>query len=265
MAVIVVGQILRAPWPIVAALAVHLLVAVVCAGALVAVDGTPILGVHPALKPLKFAVSIATLLASVAWILAVLEVDARIKLAIAALLASTMVTEMAVIAVQALRGVPSHFNAGSRLDAAMWHVMLGAILLALVALVLLIGVATLRPWKADPAIVLAGRAALWLLLLSAVSGFAMGGRLAHSVGGKDGEPGLPIANWSRSHGDLRVSHFFTLHGLQVLPAIAWLVTRLGLGDRAARIVVALAIAAWLGLSVFTLGQAFAGRPFLRQP
>lgn len=259
----VVGQIARAPWPIVAALGLHLLVALVCACAMISVEAAPILGLHPAVKPLKFAVSIAILLASVAWILVVLETDARLKLVLASLIASTMVVEMIAIAVQALRGVPSHFGTSGRLDAAIWSTMLLAIVIATVALLVLIGVATVRPWKADPAIVLAGRAGLWILLLAVVSGFAMGGRLAHSVGGHDGGPGYPISNWSRVHGDLRVSHFFALHALQVLPLTAWVVSRLGLGDRGARVVVVVATACWLGLSLFTLGQALAGRPLLR--
>jgi hypothetical protein len=41
-----------------------------------------------------------------------------------------------------------------------------------------------RPLSAPSA--MAWRAALWLFLLAAVSGFAMGSRLRHSVGGDDG-------------------------------------------------------------------------------
>ena len=42
----------------------------------------------------------------------------------------------------------------------------------------------------------------------------------HTIGAPDGTPGLPLVNWSRTHGDLRIPHFFGLHGLQAIPLLA---------------------------------------------
>jgi hypothetical protein len=148
----------------------------------------------------------------------------------------------------------------------MW--MMGAIVIATVAMAVVAWLASARPLRAggqdvEPSMALAWRLALWLFLLAAVSGFSMGGRLQHTVGGADGSAGLPLLNWSRTLGDLRVSHFFAMHALQGLPMFAWMLSRTSLSSESRVISVATAAAAIGALSVATLLQAWAGRPFLR--
>lgn len=220
----------------------------------------PILGVHPALKPFKFAVSIALLLGSLAWVLPRVDVDSPVRETLAWVLLGTLVVEMAIIVSQAWRGTTSHFNLRTPLDAALWRAMQAAIVLATVGLVALAIWATRRPLVGvDEVLQFAWRAGLWLTLLAAVSGFRMGGALSHSVGGPDGSAGFWLVNWSRSLGDLRVSHFISLHALQVVPLVAW-AAALVLPTPAQWATVVSASGLTLALCVGTLVQALVGRP-----
>ena len=83
---------------------------------------------------------------------------------------------------------------------------------------------------------------------------------AHTVGAPDGGPGMPGTGWSREHGDLRVPHFIGLHGVQILPGIAWLITGLSAARR--RRLVLLAGVSYGTLFLVLLAQALAGQPVL---
>src|SRR2546421_2322162 len=47
----------------------------------------------------------------------------------------------------------------------------------------------------------------------------------HTVGAVDGGAGIVGVGWSTEHGDLRIPHFFGLHGLQIIPLFGWLLLR----------------------------------------
>lgn len=203
---------------------VHATTALFCFGALF-IESAPILGVHPALKPLKFAVSIAIFLGTLGILLPSISVTQSTRDFFAWLFLGTMVLEMIPILVQPLRGTTSHFNTNGGLNFFLWQLMAGAIVVATLGMLALAWLATVRPLvdglgPLHPWLSFAWRVSLWMFLIAAVSGFAMGARLSHSVGGVDGGAGLPFVNWSITHGDLRVPHFFALHALQILPLFA---------------------------------------------
>ena len=197
------------------------------------VPSEPILGLHPALKPWKLAVSIALFLGTLAVLFPLLTVDDGVRSVLSAVLLVTMVLEMAPIVIQAARGTTSHFNVDGLLNTLLWRLMQGSIVIATVALVWVAGLMSTRPLATDAFFAFAWRAGVWISLFGAVSGFSMGGSGAHSVGGVDGGPGLALVNWSTKHGDLRVSHFVSLHAAQSVPLAAWGLSRL-LGEAPAR-------------------------------
>ncbi len=235
--------------------------AAVAVGAAIAlrIDAAPILGVHPAAKPLKFAVSIALLLATLALVIPRLGTSASMRAGLGWAFSITMIVEMVVIVGQALRGTTSHFNTRTPLDSAGWGAMFVAIFAATVAFAITAWIAIARPLAMPILVATAVRVGLGLIIVAAVTGFAMGGRMRHTVGGADGGLGAPLTNWSREHGDLRIPHFFSLHGLQALPLVALVLPRLTARPELQWLGLGLAMFAWVGVCLVTLVAAFGGR------
>jgi hypothetical protein len=82
----------------------------------------------------------------------------------------------------------------------------------------------------------------------------MGARMSHTIGGADGDAGLPILNWSRKYGDPRIAHFIGMHALQVLPLASYYLIK----DVKAIIVLSFIYGL---LALITLVQALQGKPF----
>ena len=237
------------------------------------IDHRQVTGAPVWLKPAKFGVSVAMMAPALAWILDQLPRDRRLRRA-GTVISLVAGLELALITVQAIRGVPSHFNYASRFDGALFTTM-GIAITGLWVGELFIAVRAFRHHFATPARTWGIRLGLVGALLGGAVGFVMprptpsqlasmrAGQPtpivgAHAVGVPDGGPGLPIARWSTVGGDLRVPHFFGLHALQILPLAAWLLER---RRRGARLVVALG-AGWIGLVVATFVQAERGQSLL---
>jgi hypothetical protein len=204
-----------------------------------AVDPGIITGVSAWLKPAKFAVSTAIFSTTILWICGYLTVMPRFTSTFGWILAIALVLEVVIIDVQAARGTTSHFNIATPVDSILFGIMgvaIGVLWLAIIG----VFVVSLRQRFSDPA----WGWSLRLGLLITVLGSASGGLMlrmtpeqaalhqmhqkvnengAHTVGAPDGGPGLPGVGWSTEHGDLRVPHFFGLHGAQIVPFIAWLI------------------------------------------
>jgi hypothetical protein len=107
--------------------------------------------------------------------------------------------------------------------------------------------------------------ALGLLLgwaLGTLTGAYVSAQTGHGVGGTPGDAaGLPIVQWARDGGDLRVAHFFGLHAMQALPLVAWAAAHLRTARTGLHITHASA-AACVALTAFTFIQALRGQPFI---
>jgi NO-binding membrane sensor protein with MHYT domain len=101
------------------------------------------------------------------------------------------------------------------------------------------------------------RLAIIIFVIFSFEGFAMGSRLNHSIGALNDNSNWFIVGWSKTVGDLRVSHFIGMHALQILPLISFYILK----NTKATVVLSLF---YLLLALFTLFQALQGRPLIRQ-
>jgi hypothetical protein len=88
---------------------------------------------------------------------------------------------------------------------------------------------------------------------------------AHTIGARDGGPGLPVVGWSTVAGDLRIGHFVGLHALQALPILAMLLTRFAtrLDDRTKVRLLRVAGFAYIAMTLILTWQALRGQSVVR--
>jgi hypothetical protein len=222
-----------------------------------ALDSRVVLGINPWIKPLKFVISAVIFMATVAWLLK----DAghpRQSAAIGWIVAIAMIVENMLIAMQSIRGIPSHFNTASALNAGIFSIMGLFIVMNTVALAWL-GVLYLAPGKdLSPGYLWGVRFGILIFLLGSAEAGLMLRIARHTVGAADGGPGLPFVNWSTRFGDLRIGHFVGLHALQALPFAGWWIDRFGVSNAPAAVTVA--AIAYAALFMLLTLQALAGKP-----
>lgn len=245
-----------------------LFVALAC---LVPFDAGEIQGIDRWFKPMKFAVSIAIYVWTLAWFLHYLKPSGRRLVGVISwVVAVTMSIEIFFIVIQPARGAISHFNNATPLDAGIFSFMGVAIMinsLAAFCTLILFFISTPR----IPTSYLWGiRLGLLVFLLASAEGGFMVGHgsryVPDNVSLGSPSPGLPFVNWSRREGDLRVAHFVGLHALQVIPLVGFL---LHLYSRKRRLIhpVAWTIAFAVIYAALAAGlfiQAMAERPLLAE-
>jgi hypothetical protein len=228
------------------------------------VDERTILGLDPWLKPAKFAASIAIYLATIAWLLPLLDLGRLARRLVSRSLGAVFALEMILIATQAGRGTTSHFNNATPVDGAVFGAMGAAILYAtLVAAFPAYRFFVERP-DVHPAVLWGIRAGLVVFLFAAAVGGAMVGANAHTIGAPDGGAGLPFVNWSTRAGELRIAHFLGMHALQLFPLAGYALSSPAMARLVARPLVLLGaiVALYSVFNLFVFAEALAGRPLV---
>ncbi len=222
-----------------------------------------LMGVNIWLKPLKFTLSIFIFLLTSAYIIPWLPYTRAKQHLIEGLLIITMVVEIACILYQASRGQQSHFNITDSIGRVLFPLM--GIMISITYFTyawILLDLFRLDT-QLSPAMLWALRISIAIFLFGGISGFMMASGLKHNIGVADGGIGLPFTNWSTVGGDLRVSHFISLHALQMLPLIVLLMSELNISSTITLITV-VGVGILHGVfAIFTLIQAINGHPFIR--
>ena len=217
-------------------------------------SSTEVYGVSAWYKPLKFAFSTLTFSWAMAWYCFYLP-DFNIKLfnwTIILLLGF----EIFYIALQAGRGQLSHYNVSTPVYSALYSLMAFAAS-AVTIYTAYVGFLFFKHSFPELPIyyVWAIRFAIILFVIFSFEGFAMGSRMNHSVGALNDNSNLFIVGWSKTVGDLRVSHFIGMHALQVIPFLSYYVLK------NVKLTIGLSVLYGL-LALATLIQALQGRPLI---
>ena len=221
-------------------------------------DSTEILGVNRWVKPMKFFISTAIFLWTTAVYLYYLTDCKSSGRLISRAMIFIFTLENSIIVLQTLRGIPSHFNVKTPLDAVLYAVMGLAIMLNTLLAIYLLFLYFRAQINLPQSIVWGMRLGLILFLAASFEGGYMAAQIGHSVGVTDGGAGLPVVNWSTRGGDLRVAHFFGMHAFQTVPFFAY---ALGKYKIKSPIVWTFAFAlAYLSIFMFLFIQALHAKP-----
>ena len=242
---------------------IHFAMAAACIIGLM-VDDRTLMGVNVWIKPLKFTISGGIYILTLGFLITLYPFSRRKKNIINNIVSWTLLVEIGIIFYQASRGVLSHYNQSSAFDGILFAWM-GILIGVNVVIMAFFVIETLRLRLKTPRSVQWAILMGWLVVLfGSWVGGQMIGQMSHNVGVADGGAGLPLLNWSTVAGDLRVAHFFGLHGIQIIPLFA-----LGLSKKwkAANreqiitvIIFGLVYASWIAWTFYQAKQAM---PFIR--
>ena len=241
---------------------VHLVLAIVSITSSFMDDRT-LMGVNVWMKPLKFSISVAIYILTVGFLMTLYPFSKKKKNLINNIVCWTLLIELGLIIYQASGGVQSHYNISNPFDGLIFTAM--GILIAINVIIMALFIfETIRLKLKTPKLL------QWAILLGWVIVFFgswVGGQMisemSHNIGVEDGGPGLPLVNWSTIAGDLRVAHFFGLHGLQIIPILALLISNKSKTSARNQIIIVTVFGIAYALCIgYTFYQAKQGVPFI---
>ena len=202
-------------------------------------------------KPILFGFSAGLTVASIGWLAGKMRTRRGDRLLLS-VFGIAMLVEVALITLQQWRGVPSHFNRTTPVDATILMWIEGLIVVATIILAEM----TRRSFGTlfvERDMALAVRSGMVFLLFACLLGFGMAiygeWRVAR---------GMSPETFGAA-GVMKFPHGMPIHAIQFFPFTAWLLQRLGVAVAARYRTVACMSAAMATFTLFSLLQTFSGR------
>lgn len=216
-----------------------------------------VLGIHAWIKPLKFFLSIVIFSWTMGWLLIYLQEPGKVAVYNWVVIL-VLAFELIYIVWQAAKGELSHFNISTPAKGMMFSLMGIAISIMTAWTGYITFLFFQKSFPELPVAYVWGiRLGLVLFVIFAFAGGIMAAKLSHNVGGDmTATTGIPVLNWSKQFGDLRVAHFFGMHALQILPLIGFYVSK----TKSSIILIAVV---YFVLVTASLAQALNGKPLIR--
>jgi hypothetical protein len=217
---------------------------------------TQVHGVNAWFKPFKFAVSIGLFAWTMAWYCYYLSNFNTTIFNWTVIILFGF--ELVYIIFQASKGQVSHFNISTPTYSMLYSLMgLAATIITLYTAYIGLLFFTQSFPNLPKYYLWAIRLGILIFVIFSFEGALMGSRMNHSVGAINDNSNWFIVGWSKTVGDLRVSHFIGMHALQLLPLLSFYIFK--------NTKVTIIISIFYGLlATITLVQALKGKPIFPQ-
>jgi hypothetical protein len=217
-----------------------------------AVAGGPWTGPVSWRKPANFGLAFGLTLLAVTWVSSFVRLSDRARGRLLAVFAAACLVEVSVISTQAWRGVPSHFNVGTPLDAALAYTAAGGGATIIATGLMLTAAATRTMSGVPPSLRLA--VALGFLSLLVALGI---GAVMIVIGTREARTGSQTAAYTAATA-LVPGHAAAMQGILVLPALAWLLSFTNWSESRRTGTVALACLGYLLAAGVVVVESFIG-------
>jgi hypothetical protein len=230
-------------------------------GVVMLITGGDLSGATSWRKPILFGEAFGLTAITIGWVMTYLPKRRVVGWILAIPLAASTIYEVLWVSVQQWRGVPSHFNYRTPLDEALFGAA-GTMVLFTALVALAVTVWSTFALSGPPSLRLAIRAGLLLLMASQAFGLAIIENGNSKVFDPNTGEYLPErveqAAVFGEAGEMKIPHALSVHAVQVLPALAWLLTRTTWNERRQKAIVLECSVAYAALVAISAGQTFRG-------